>query len=121
MATEIIYKKDIEIEIRNEIDRFLGPFKWLIPSWCHHLHIAMFDAADGVNAAIQTSVTPEYRFANMSFYSAWLTQTEEAKALHVVHDLLHIANCPYVNFAEDCIQNLLPKNENEKFHGYLME
>ncbi|CAN5508060.1 hypothetical protein BH10ACI2_BH10ACI2_04240 [soil metagenome] len=119
--TQIIYKKDVETTVRDEVEKFLRPFVWLIPTWCHELHIEMQTSADGENAAIRTGVTPEYRFAHMTFYSAWLTCTEEAKTLHVVHDLLHIANCPYVDFAEEVIRNLLPKVENERFYGYLME
>jgi hypothetical protein len=115
---EIIYDKSIEDGVRIEINKYLSPFVWLGPTWCHELRISML-AADEGRAAIRTGIKYEYRRASMDFFSGWLTESDYAKGLHVVHDLLHIANSVYVDFAETAITNLA--GDEKHTNGFLME
>ena len=116
--TKIIFRQ-AEPGVKTEIERFLLPVQWLLPTWCHQLFINVYMDGDGV--AIRTSVTPEYRFAKMDFYSSWLACSDKEKAKHVIHDVLHVTNCGYLNFVEDAFRNLCPESENPKLLGYLIE
>lgn len=115
----IKFNRQIEPENIDEINKYLKPFLWLVPGWCYELNINLYHA-DG-NAAIRTSISYEYRFATMDFYSPWLLGSSYDKGWHVVHDLLHISNSIYVDFAEDCINRLCSKDDAPKYNAHLME
>jgi hypothetical protein len=110
----------IEPGVRAEIEKHLQPWLWLVPTWCHNIYIYLWNSSDG-DSAIETSARYEYRWARMRFYSAWLIDSDRGKALYVVHDLLHITNAVYVDYAEEQIQNLCKKSEAPQFHSLLME
>lgn len=57
----------------------------------------------------------------MDFYSCWLAESDEAKQIHVIHDLLHVTNSIYIDFTDEMINRFCPKEDNEKFHGFLKE
>lgn len=120
---KITFEDNIEPHVKTEIERFLHPFLWLIPSWCHELIINIYSADDKTqgSACIRTGIAYEYRRASMDFYAAWLMCDDYSKGLHIVHDLLHIPNSVYVDFAEDCINRLCPAAQAEKFNGHMME
>lgn len=119
---EIVWNKNIEPHNKTEIEKYITPFLWIVPAWCHELRIALYDSDNhGGTSAIRTGINYEYRRASMDFYSCWLACSEYEKGLHVVHDLLHVPNSIYVDFAEECINRLCPSNQAEKFNGSMME
>lgn len=119
--TKITWNKNIEPLAKREIEKHLMPFLWLIPTWCHELTVSMWNSDNSVIAAIRTGIKYEYRKADMDFYSAWLLETDYAKGLHVVHDLLHITNSVYVDYAESSIEQLCTKDDAPRFHAHLFE
>ena len=117
--TDIIYRGEVDSDLREQIHPFIEFYKWLIPTGIHRLFISIDHSRS--DRAISTSVTSEYRFANMYFYPAWFTLPAHEKAIHVIHDLIHTANCPYSNFTDEVIHNLCPETENAKLNSYLLE
>lgn len=115
---EIIFNKQIEKHNQAEISSYLNKYSFLIPSWCAEVIVNLYNSADGDDAAIRTAIRYEYRRATMDFYSSWLNQSANDKALHVIHDLLHIPTSVYVDFAEDKISRLC---SDETFRKSLME
>ena len=57
----------------------------------------------------------------MEFYSPWLLGSDESKSLNVIHDLLHVANSVYVDYAEDCFNRLCPADENPKLRNVIYD
>lgn len=119
----ISYNKNIEPVNKAEIQKYLEPFLWLVPTWCHEIVVSLWSAHDETQgrAAIRTGIDYEYRTASMDFYGCWLLCTDYDKGLHVVHDLLHIPSSIYVDYAEGCIKRLCPEEDTPKFRDHMLE
>lgn len=117
----VSWNGNIEPPVKAEIEKHLAPFLWLIPAWCHELTVSMWNSEAGNGAAIRTGIQYEYRKAHMDFYSVWLTETDYNKGLHVVHDLLHVTNSIYVDYAEGVIGRLCTKEEAPRYHAQIFE
>jgi hypothetical protein len=120
---KLTYCQNIQPENLSEIKKYLEPFLWLVPDWCHEIVVSLWSADQNTQggAAIRTGIKYEYRKADMDFYGAWLLETHEDKTLHVIHDLLHIPTSVYVDYAERTMNMLCPREANEQFHAHMME
>lgn len=118
---DLKWNKNITLTVRAEIEKHLTPFLWLVPSWCHEISLSMWCSEAGNGAAIRTGISYEYRKANMDFYSVWLLEPEYDKGLHVVHDLLHIPNSVYVDYAEGVMGRLCTKEEAPRHHAQIFD
>lgn len=116
----LTFADNMKPEVQAEIDRYVRPFLWLVPTWCHDLTINVYTSSDD-NAAIKTGIHYEYRNASLDFYSVWFICSRREKQLHVIHDLLHVANSVYVDWAEDNIRYFCPKDDDKAMHKRLME
>jgi len=114
---EIIFNKNIEEINKVEIEKYLKPFIWLIPNWCQKLVINLYPMSDDYpQNALETTVYYDYRWIKINFYSGWLTERDEVKQEHIVHDLLHGFTSIVVDYALEQIDNLCPASEAEKFN-----
>jgi hypothetical protein len=118
---KLSFDESIQPGNRAEIERHLTPWLWLVPTWCHTIYVSLWDSSDSGCNAIETMIRYEYRWARIKFYSAWLTESYREKSLHVVHDLLHITNSVYVDYAEGQMDKLCTKDDTPAFHATIME
>lgn len=113
---KIIWNEAITSANKAEIEKHLEPFLWLVPKWCQHLFIGLWDA-DG-DAAISTIVDYQYRRIELNFYSSWLTQSEYLKRDNVIHECVHFnVNHLFIE-ARSIVTNCL---ENEQLKNYAFE
>jgi hypothetical protein len=113
---QIIWNKEIEEVNKVEIEKYLMPYIWLVPSWCQKLVINLYPVSENGGNAIETTTYYDYRWIKVNFYSSWLSERPEVKQEHIVHDLLHGFTSIVVDYAIDQIDNLCPESEAEKFN-----
>jgi hypothetical protein len=114
---EIIFNKNIEPKNKEEIEKFLLPWIWLVPNWCQKIVINLYPVSENSpNNGIETTTHYEYRWIKIDFFSGWLTERDDVKQEHIVHDLLHGFTSIVVDYATEQIDNLCPPNEAEKFN-----
>jgi hypothetical protein len=117
---KLTYCQNIQPENLAEIKKYLEPFLWLVPDWCHEIVVQLF-SSDESGSAMQVSNKYEYRTVELTFYSSWLAHTDYDKGHHVVHELMHIPTSVYVDYAERTMNRLCPREANEQFHAHMME
>ena len=106
----------IDFHYVSEIEKYLIPFIWLVPKWCQKLSINLYPIAENDANAIETTTYYDYRRIKINFYSAWLSESPEAKQTHIVHDLLHGFTSPAIDYAINQFNLLCPIDEAEKFN-----
>lgn len=110
------------LENKKEIEKYLNPFLFLVPGWCNELIVKLWNSdGESGGSAIRTSISYEYRWAKIEFFSCWLLESDYDKGFHVVHDLLHIPTSVYVDYAEEQIKRLCPESEAPKFNDLMLE
>lgn len=100
---EIVWNKNIESDNKKEIEKYLKPYLWLIPTWCHTLRVDVDTSTDdGLLASI--SVQEQYRQASMTVWAKWFTSDERTKADTIIHELFHLHTNPLYDFAKNAIR-----------------
>jgi hypothetical protein len=113
---EIIYNKQIEPGNKAKIEEHLNPFLWLVPKWCQHLYIGLWDSKG--ESAISTLVDYEYRRITLDFYSCWLAQDDYMMRDNVIHECIHFNVNHLFNEARSAVGILGGDNEKLKDYAY---
>ena len=116
---KVTFHKQMSDENRAEIEKYLFPYLWLVPAWCHELFVDLHRYED--DSAISTAIQYDYRTASMSFNAGWLLERPEHKQEMVIHDLLHISTSVYVDYAHGTFKRLCPEDEAKKFNEHILE
>ncbi|MCY7375994.1 MAG: hypothetical protein LH472_08490 [Pyrinomonadaceae bacterium] len=116
---KIIWNKNIELENKIEIEKYLTPFLWLVPQWCQKIEVNLTCANANYTAQILTRY--EYRDAHLDVATDWLNQTAEKKTSDLVHELAHNFYNPLYLFALDNFDILLSENESAKYKQSMRE
>lgn len=119
--TEFIYRNEITESAKTEVERIIDRYRWLVPARIQRVFIKLDAISDRPGNAASTMVTREYRFANIDISATWLALPDEEKEMHIIHELVHLSNCPYADFVDELVYNAFPKDENPKLHDYLIE
>lgn len=117
--TEIVWNKNIEEQNKLEIEKYLVPFLWLVPGWCQTLYIALYPSSETGESVVETTTNYDYRNIKIDFFSCWLNEREDAKAMHVVHELLHGFVAVLADYAGNSFDTLCPEETDEKFNKHL--
>lgn len=88
MKPELYWNKNIEPQNKEEIEKYLRPFLWLVPGWCWQIQINLFPESRD-NSSIEITVNQEYRNLQIDFYCSWLNETDATKSENVIHELIH--------------------------------
>jgi hypothetical protein len=113
---EIIYNKQIEPHNKAEIASYLKHYVWLVPSWCQHLYVGLWDSKG--DSAIATCVDYEYRRITLDFYSCWLTQSDYMKRDNIIHECIHFNVNHLFNEARSAVKILGGDDEKLKDYAY---
>lgn len=117
--SKLQFKPDIPDSLRPEIEGLLAPLEWLVPDWCQLVNVHWDAAGDG-EAAANTVVHWEYRWASITFFPTFFDQSDPAKSDCALHEALHIVTAPLCDYASRTFEALL-KEDNPKFHQHVAE
>lgn len=116
--SKFTFKDSVSPEMVTVLKRYLLPCEWLVPDWCNEVLVEWSDEASENDSVIEAWLYYEYRWGKLIFYPCFLSQTENARHTHVVHDMLHLFVSVVSEYAEDTIKVLLPEDEEPKFRKH---
>lgn len=117
--TEIIFNPQIQPINRLVIEKYIKKYSWIIPRWCHQLHVGLWDCKDDTLAEVKVDYC--YRRATVDIYSSWLDRTEVEQEKALLHELIHIHLAIMADYARNEFNNLCPKEEAAKFNQHLID
>lgn len=105
---EVVWNKNIESQNKEEIQKFLTPYLWMIPTWVHKITITLAES-EGNLAGMRTRF--QYREVDLDICPEWFIRTDEVKADAILHELCHMHNYQIFDFADRLIDKFI---EDEK-------
>jgi len=93
--TRTRYDEKIPVEVLESLAPLVDKWLWLVPTWCHELHVH-YEGVIGEepDAYASNSTVPEYRGARIRVAGSWLERDDRNREEAVVHELLHIPIAP---------------------------
>lgn len=120
----LIFANKVEDEIRTKIVADIDRWKWVVPSWCHEMYVSVYTHtegdSDGASTMASINVQYAYRYVSLSIMCAWLNQSDEARSLQILHELLHIPLSVLADYAVEEIERAVPESEAPKYNGALI-
>lgn len=113
---EIIWNPQIQPNNKEEIEKYLLPYLWLVPKWVQKLYINLWDADK--DAAISTDISYEYRRVSFDFYTCWLNSSPHIKQDNVIHEFIHCSVNPLFHQAREVAAATCKENEDLKDYAY---
>jgi hypothetical protein len=121
-----IYWGFMPAEVRASVRPLLVEYLWMLPTWTQRLYVRYSDVhndgADGggvVRAMVKA--VPEYRYAELTVYAAWLHDSPVDRRRTIVHEMAHTPHALLGLEAERSIDTLLPADDAPKFREYAQE
>lgn len=116
------YDSEIPAEILPALQKYLQPLEWLVPIWCARVVIfySAIPSDEHEGAAITSSSRYQYRDCALTFYPSFLTEDDERRQLHVIHDLLHAFSSPLADYARTSLEELSSEYESSMFQAHLL-
>lgn len=96
-------------DVAKAIKPLLARWGWVLPSWCHELHVTA-PPADR-DAVLSIGLQSEYRRATLYAGTDWLAETPDDRERAVVHELTHVILAPMSEFADDLIAKTCAGND----------
>lgn len=109
---EIVWNRNVLSKNKKEIEKYLNTWLWLVPKWCQELHIALYPSSENGNNACETTSDYEYRRIKIDFFTGWINERDEAKRMHIVHELIHGFIAPMADYASHTF-DILASEDNE--------
>lgn len=118
--SKFIYEEGMPTSVKRELAKAVKPYEWLIPNWCQEVHINWHTTGRDT-ILINCSIMYEYRQAELTFYPLFLSEPEDRRKEHVIHDMLHIFMSVVSDYAYATIDRLVPEEEAPKFRESLLD
>lgn len=118
--SKFTYAADIPPSIKRELAKAVKPYGWLIPSWCQLVQVNWHPTGKDT-ILISCAIMYEYRQAELTFYPLFLSEPEDRRKEHVIHDMLHIFMSVVSDYAYATIDRLVPEEEAPKFREALLD
>lgn len=91
-------------EVRAAVEPHLHRWLVILPGWCAEVVVRW--NPDCAEASMRTHVRPEYRDTVLEVCPNWLEMNEASRELTVMHEMMHVAMGPLVNFTRNTIRDL---------------
>lgn len=114
----IVFNGAIQPENQKVIGKYLEPWLWLTPPWCHQIYVNLWDS-DGGEQLAEVTVRYEYRRIQLTLYTCWLDRPEKERVKGIVHELIHGFIAIMADYARNSFDILCPDEEAEKFNKHL--
>lgn len=110
---EIIFDEDFPKLIKKEVEKLINETAWLIPLWLQKLYVGYKGNDEDSNAFNNTR--KDYRFARIMICGNFLKNRAFEQKQTILHEILHIHNCPYLDYVDELIDLLCPESDAPKF------
>lgn len=91
---------------RRALEAHIKKWSFLVPSWCHTLHLDFSTEGTEEGVIMSTNHMPEYRKAYIYAHPIFLTYDAEEQERSVVHELLHLQIAPLTEFSSTLLTKL---------------
>jgi hypothetical protein len=109
------YNPTIQPANKEEIEKCLNQWLWLLPAWVQTLNVTLYDSDDKEQLA--TVITNyDYRTVQLDIYTCWLQRGERERSRGLLHELIHTNTAIIADFARNHIALLCGPDEAPKFH-----
>lgn len=110
---KITFNKNIELQNKAQIEKYLNHFSFLIPKWLQNLKIEV-EPSDNPNLLASTCASEQYREASLTIRPLWFTMNEDEQSETIVHELCHLHTNPLYDFSLNAIRKYADgKDENQ--------
>lgn len=103
-------------EVRSALRPILLDYLWLVPSWVQTLYVRWEERPEDPDTSALSGAQPEYRQAQLTICTGWLSAIHASRRTMLVHELVHMPLAPMVIEHEDIAKRLL--DDAPRFSGY---
>lgn len=107
MKTEVRFD-GLPAEVKKAVEKYVKQYLYLLPTWCHLLHIQYQPMGPSEEELAAVSTSHEYRQAEICIYARFLEEPEHARAEAVAHEMLHVSLAPLADYARSLVERLTP-------------
>jgi hypothetical protein len=111
---KLIWDKNTSDAHRKQIEAVLKKYEWLYPTWLHRMYVGLY-VTDELQTLARIKVVEQYRDANLQIFTAWLLSEKEEQENTIIHELVHLHNCPLFSMACRHIEDEKIQSELERY------
>jgi hypothetical protein len=106
----IRWSPSIPREVRSACEPAFNALLWLLPSWCHVLHVDYEGTSDAEDPLATCSALPEYRHATITLHQSWLEEDDNARVEAITHEVCHLLVAPLANLTDGFVDKLFTES-----------
>jgi hypothetical protein len=111
---EFVYDASIPHDVLASVKRICKRFEWILPAWVEGVYVKFRTDGERAGNIAETATTKAYRVSVVWLGPLFVSDIEDGRRAHIVHEFLHIPTAPTVDKANHVIRENITCEKHRK-------